>query len=197
MKETHYAVVFLDILMNGLNGLETARQLRKTSPEVLLVFVTTEADYAIEGYEVEAAGFLIKETAYQKSRLIRLMNRLQQRLQQDEILDFSDHNVSIQLVIKEILYIEVLDHQMVFHIKKGDTYSLRMTMEEIKARLPQDGRFFECHRGILINLDAVSALKGQVVLMENSDTLPVSRRRRSELEKAYAARNIARVRRTL
>lgn len=69
-------------------------------------------------------------------------------------------------------------------------------MEEFKPLLPQDGRFFECHRGIVINLDTVTSLGGQVVTMENGDTLPVSRRR-TELERAYAVRSIARVRREL
>ena len=69
-----------------------------------------------------------------------------------------------------------------------------MTVEELKPMLPKDGRFYECHRGIVINLDAVDTLEAQVVVMENGGRLPVSRRRRSSLEQAYAERSIARVR---
>lgn len=98
--------------------------------------------------------------------------------------------------VGQILYIEILNHNMLLHARDG-THVLRMTMGEIKALLPEDGRFFECYRGILINLDTVSDLGNQVITMENGDTLPVSRRKKLELDQAYAARNIARVRRTM
>ena len=76
-----FAIVFLDIVMDGINGMETAREMRKRCPETLLVFVTTEEDYALEGYEVEAAGFLIKNNSDQSTRLDKLMQRLTSRLQ--------------------------------------------------------------------------------------------------------------------
>lgn len=196
LEPGRYAVVFLDILMGGIDGMETARRLRAVDREALLVFVTTEADYAVEGYEVEAAGFLIKEEAQQKRRFARLMERLERRIQQDEMLDLSANTIAIKVPAGEVLYAEVMDHDMKLQFRDGARV-LRMTMEELKPLLPQDGRFFECHRGIVINLDAVASLGGQVVAMENGDTLPVSRRHRTELERAYAARSIARVRRGL
>ena len=84
-----YAMVFLDIVMEGLDGLETARRLRAGGWDGLLVFVTTEADYAVDGYEVEAAGFLVKDSVQQKSRFTRLLERLERRLDTDPILDLS------------------------------------------------------------------------------------------------------------
>lgn len=142
--------------MDGIDGLETARRLRALGSEALLVFVTTEAGYALEGYEVEAAGFLVKGA-------------------------------------DEVLYAEVLNYRMRLLTRAGE-FLLRMTVEELKPMLPKDGRFYECHRGIVINLDAVGTLEAQVVVMENGDRLPVSRRRRPSLEQAYAERSIARVR---
>lgn len=196
MEQDRYAVVFLDILMDGLDGIETARRLRAIDSDVLLVFVTTEAEYAVEGYEVEAAGFLVKGDVPQKKRFDRLMARLERRLRPDELLDLSAGNAAIKVPAGEVIYAEVIDHDMKLQLRDGPRV-LRMTMEELKPLLPQDGRFFECHRGIVINLDTVTSLGGQVVTMENGDTLPVSRRRRTELERAYAVRSIARVRREL
>lgn len=187
-----YDVVFLDIVMGDLDGIETARRLRQVDRDALLVFITTEADYALEGYEVEAAGFLLKEES--ESRFRRLMERLERRLRRDEVLDFSPVGAALRLPAGDLLYAEVLDHDMALHTREG-IQTMRMTMEELKPLLPRDGRFFECHRGIMLNLDAVAVLGGQVVTMENGDTLPVSRRRRSELERAYAQRCFARVRR--
>ena len=191
-----FAIVFLDIVMDGINGMETAREMRKRCPEILLVFVTTEEDYALEGYEVEAAGFLIKNNSDQSTRLDKLMQRLTSRLHPDNILEVSENNVSLQIPASRILYIEMLNHDMLLHTQEGN-HLVRMTMSDIKDMLPKDGRFFECHRGIIINLDTVSTLDSQVIIMENGDTLPVSRRKKTELDQAYAARSIARVRRMI
>ena len=196
LPERRYAIVFLDILMTGINGIETARRLRKEDPDAMIVFVTTEADYAVDGYEVEAAGFLLKEDSRRKNRFDQLMQRLTRHIFQDVLLELPRGGASLQISAGDILYAEVLDHAMHLHTK-SDVYILRMTMDELKPALPQDGRFFECHRGIVVNLDTVVALGGQVIRIENGDTLPVSRRKRSELEHAYAARSISRVRGTL
>ena len=191
-----FALVFLDILMGGMDGMETARRLRATDPEVPLVFVTTEAGYAVEGYEVESAGFLLKEESQQKRRFTQLMDRLAPRLRRDAVLELWENGLPLQIPAGAVRYAEVLDHDMRLHTRDG-LLVLRMTMAELKPLLPQDGRFFECHRGIVINLDEVEDLGSQVVTMAGGDILPVSRRRRTELERSYAQRNIDRVRRTL
>lgn len=72
-------------------------------------------------------------------------------------------------------YIDVSDHRLSIHTMEK-RYSLRMPLEKLKERLPQDGRFFQCHRGILVNLDRVSSLEKEVVILKNGDVLPVSRR---------------------
>lgn len=187
-----FAIVFLDIVMGGMDGIETARRLRAVEPEVLLVFVTTEADYALDGYEVEAAGFLVKEEAQVKRRFERLMERLERRLRRDDVLELAEGTIC--LLAGDVRYAEVRDHNMVLHTRDGAEQVLRMTMEDLKPLLPQDGRFFECHRGIVVNLDRVGALERQVVTMENGDILPISRRRRARMEQAYAERSIARLR---
>ena len=193
--DSHFDAVFLDIVMNGIDGMETARRLRRDFPDMPLVFVTTEQDYAVEGYEVEAAGFLLKEHLSPDGRFERLMQRLSARIQLNQVIQLSDGNVSIQMPVNDIYYVEVLNHDMLLHTKSG-THLLRMTMTDMKKLLPDDGRFFECHRGIVINLDTIAALGSQVVTMKNRDTLPVSRRRRLGLEQAFADRSIARIRRT-
>lgn len=125
--------------------------------------------------------------------LERLMDRLLRRLRLEEYIDLSATAASVRVPADEVLYAEVLNHRMRLLTRAGE-FLLRMTVEELKPMLPKDGRFYECHRGIVINLDAVGTLEAQVVVMENGGRLPVSRRRRPSLEQAYAERSIARVR---
>lgn len=188
-----YSLIFLDILMSGMDGMETARRLRAIDPDVLLVFVSVESDYAVEGYEVDASAFLVKTEQPDPKRFDRLMRRLEQKLIPNAQLDLSDRYAALFLPTSSVQYAEVTDHRMTLHADDG-TYTLRMTMKEFTARLPDDGRFGECHRGVLINLDKIQSLEDQVVIMKSGDRLPVSRSRRQELKKAYATRNFARLR---
>lgn len=186
-----FGAVFLDVVMNGLNGLETAARLRAIDPRAALVFVTAEADYAVDGYEVEAAGFLVKGVAGNAARFERLMERLERRLDPEPMLQLPGGEGPARVPLSGILYIEILDHQMQVHTDLG-CRSLRMTLGEIRPRLDQ--RFFECHRGVLINLDRIRSLDGAVVTLESGDVLPVSRRRRAPLGEAFAARSFERLR---
>lgn len=188
-----YQLIFLDIMMDGLDGMETARQIRRQDPQVILIFVTIEPSYAIEGYEVEATAFLIKTEGLESKRFERLMLRLEKKLRGEALIQLSEGGSISNLPASSLLYAEIIDHELKLHT--ADTvYSLRMAMEELKPALPTDNRFFECHRGIVINLDHIQVLGRQVVTMKNGDVLPVSRRKRAELESAYAARSIARIR---
>ena len=78
----------------------------------------------------------------------------------------------------------------------GSEMTIRMTMGQLRQVLAADPRFFECHRGIIINLDAISALQDQVVIMRSGNRLPVSRRKTQLLRQAYAARRISAARKS-
>lgn len=190
-----YEAVFLDILMDGMNGMEIARQLRQLDPTVPLIFITCEADYAIAGYEVEAIGFLVKDDTAFPAHFDRLMERLQLRLAGDIMLELPSEHTVIPVPAGSVLYAEVMDHSMHLHLD-GSEMTIRMTMGQLRQVLAADPRFFECHRGIIINLDAISALQDQVVIMRSGNRLPVSRRKTQLLRQAYAARRISAARKS-
>lgn len=191
-----FSIVFLDVMMGGISGMETARRLRAADRNALVVFVTTEADFAVEGYDVDAAGFLVKGDPRQPERFERLMERLKKRLQADAVVELAGGGHPLLVPAGDILFAEVLGHDMQLHTT-GGVHTLRMTIEQLKPLLPQDGRFFECHRGIVVNLDAVKAPDGQNLSMKSGETVPVSRRKRTDLEHAYASRCFARMRDSL
>ncbi len=190
-EREQFSLVFLDIVMEDMDGLETARRLRLADGDVPVVFVTSEAGYAVEGYEVEAAGFLVKGDDAAQERFERLMRRLEARLREEPALDLAARGKAVHVPVGEIVCAEILDHQMRIVTRRG-AFQLRMAMGELRPLL--DGRFFECHRGVAVNLDHVRSLGGAVVTMDNGAVLPVSRRRRSALEAAWAARRFDRLR---
>ena len=188
-----YQIVFLDIVMGDMDGMETARRLRAADPAALQVFVTTEAGYALDGYELEAAGFLLKTERHRQGRFSRLMERLERRLAPQAALDLWENGLPLRVPVAGILYAESEKHYLRLHLQTG-AHTLRMTLEELAGLLAPYPHFFECHRGVLVNLDRIQSVERQTVVMENGHTLPVSRRRYTDLEQAYAARAIARAR---
>ncbi len=178
--EGKFDIVFLDVFMGGIDGLETARRYRAKGGKGQVVFVTVEADFAVEGYEVEAAAFLVKPA--EKDRLHRVLDRLTRKLKPDVLLDFSP---DMELSAGGILYVAATDHCLKVHTAVLD-YFPDLSMGELRARLPEDGRFVECSRGILVNLDHVSRVEAKAILMDDGARLPVSRRRRQVLVDAMA-----------
>lgn len=188
LRPGQFDLIFMDIVMQGIDGLETARRLRAMDAKVLLVFVTTESDYAIEGYEVEAAGFLVKAPQLDQNRFDRVMNHVCKKLYDCVMVDLTDTPIRLKLPADSIYYAEISDHKLTIRTD-STSYQLRMTIGQFKTRLPKDNRFFECYKGIVINLDAVDILNRQNVVMKDGATLPVSRRQCEKLADAYAARS--------
>ena len=123
---------------------------------------------------MEATGFLVKTHLPDFQAFYRLMERLSPKLRHTLFLDLSHTELQLRLPMELVQYIDVSDHRLAIHTPHA-VYHLRIPLEKFKPLLPQDGRFFQCHRGILVNLDWVSNLEKEVV-MKNGNVLPVSRR---------------------
>lgn len=182
-----YSLLFLDIVMKELDGIETARQVRAVDSDVLIVFTTAEPSYAIEGYEVDASAFLVKSPELDAQKLFHFMKKIEPKLKCNIFLDFSDSSINLHLSADALCYVDVTDHKLSLHTREK-TYTLRMSIEKLKSILPKDDRFFECYRGIIINLDWISSIQKQTVVMKTGAVLPVSRRKYQALANIYSQR---------
>lgn len=167
-----YDVVFLDIEMPHMNGLTAAKKLRTLDCNVLLVFVTMMAQYAIRGYEVDAVGYMVKPVEY--FSFARQMQKLQKKLDEDIGEQFSIQTVTnlARFLLKDLYYIEVVDHFLIFHTAEGSS-KLFGKLSDVENRLAGKG-FFRCNKGYLVNLRHVQRLRGNTVTV-GGDELLVSR----------------------
>ena len=151
---------------------------------MLLVFVTSMVQYAVQGYSVDAMDFLVKPVSYTGVKLC--MDRAGKRLSADAPmrLNFSNRDGTYSIPASEICYFESLDHRVIIHavneIIPVDT-SLA-SVEQMVTSLP----FFRCHVSYLVNLRYVDRVSGNDVWV-NGDRVTVSRYRRREFMEAWAA----------
>ena len=178
-------VVFLDIKMEGMTGRDAARRLRAAERDVCIVFITTMTQYAMEGYQVHAYGFLKKPLRYPQFRLqmLDVLRHLAPRKQESVTLRAGGEVWSIPLA--ELLYLEVLDHDLRF-VRASGPLVCHATMSDMGNALKGKG-FFRCHKSYTVSLRHIVRIGGTSVRMTNGDELPVSKHRRREFLEAFAA----------
>ena len=178
-EEAKIDLLFLDIYMTELDGVETARRLREAGCKVTIIFLTTTPDFAIEGYEVEAAGYIIKPLEEEKLR--RLLGRLFQN-ENSVMLTLRQGNSVFTILPSEILYIESNRNRLLIHTVR-ETIPYYGRMDEVSCRLPQK-QFLRCHQSFLVNMDRVCAAEDDF-RMENGDMVPIRVRGRKAVREAY------------
>ena len=181
-----FDLLFLDISMQGLDGMSAARELRKSDERVRIIFVTSMQQYAIEGYKVRAFGFVTKPMNYQELCLeldgaLRSIDA--ERLRENAITLKSGMSVD-RLAVADILYCEVLNHTVVVHTHAG-AKGYRTQMREMEELLGQYG-FFRVHSAYLVNHAAIAQVLGDKLILTSGEEIPLSRHKRKEFLSALA-----------
>lgn len=180
-------IVFLDIEMNGLNGLEIAKKLPQ---KCCLIFTTAHAQYALDGFDLDAVDFLHKPIAYDRferaieKALRHISTRENQTvpnniIQETIIVKQEYNNISIQL--SDIFYIEALENYCKIYRKNGNSVISRLNIKTIHKMLPEN-TFLRVHRSFLVPIHQIQKFsKQEIWLKGSSDPIPVGRRYAKEI----------------
>ena len=179
-----FDIIFLDIEMPMLGGMPTAERIRRQDPDVVLVFVTNMAQYAIRGYEVDALDFVLKPVSYYQfsTKLERALQRIQRRRGGQVALQVSG---GVQLLdTDDILYLETRDRLLHYHTAT-DTWSVRGSLLKAEKDLAAY-HFARCNQCYLVNLRHVRGVQDDLVQV-GEERLEISRRQRTAFLAALAA----------
>lgn len=165
-------LLFLDVEMNGLSGMETAEKIRTFNNDLIIVFVTGYSDYVFDGYRVGALDYLMKPVSVQ--RLMDLFHRVRAKLTREESQTFTIKNAdgTWRFKLCDILYF-YSDRRKVTLVTPAGEYPFYAKLDEIEARLAS--HFVRIHQRYLINPAAVDYLRNDSVMLGNTE-LPCSRR---------------------
>lgn len=174
-----YDIIFMDIEMSYLNGMEAAIKLRKVDNVVTLIFVTNMANYAIKGYEVDALDFIVKPVRY--STFTMKFKKALARISANEEINIvvSRREGIVRLTSRQIVYIEVAGHKLTYHLNDG-VLEGHGSLTDLEKQL-RICDFLRCHSSYLINPQYISHVEGYTVSMTNGDVLRISRPRKKKV----------------
>ncbi|WP_312635958.1 LytTR family DNA-binding domain-containing protein [Oscillibacter sp.] len=163
-----FDLVFMDIQMDGMNGISVARQLRQQDFHGQLVFLTSFSEYVFDGYEVQALNYFMKPVPYEK--IAKCMDYVEQKLHDDHYT-FRDHDLVTRIAYSKIIYFCSANHYTQIITTEGD-FRQRESLQIVFSHLPS--RFLFCHRTIIINMEHISKLKGRELVLSNGVIVPIS-----------------------
>ena len=177
-----FDLILLDIQMEGTDGISLAKQIRQSDKSVLIACLTGAGEYAPEGYEVQAARYLLKPV--QREKLFELLNlaKSYSETTSKKSLLVEIEGETRKLYFNEIFAVESQGHFLIYHCKQGQ---LRQKSSFVKIKPQLDERFVSTHRSFCVNLDHVTGITRTDCILDNGEQIPVSRSAYRPLNEAF------------
>lgn len=188
--EDLFDLVFLDIQMEEMTGIDAAKRLRTRETQPEIVFISAVQEYVFDAFDVEAFHYLIKPVdpakfakVYDRVKM-RIADKKKNFLETEEaaILSVKSKTRQYSLKMTDVLYVENQLKKLLIHTKE-ETIDLYGAMKDIEAQTG-DG-FFRCHRGYLVNLGHIKSYSKDEILLDNGERIMIAKERYPEFIKAY------------
>lgn len=182
----HFDMVFLDIQMEGRNGIETAKMLRKREEDTVLIFITGVKEYVFDAFDVAAFHYLLKPIQEEKftevfERAVREVEKHKEAIQEQQLfVKTKSHNLTLNQ--KDILYVENRGRKVEIHTT-GKVIEIYAVMSELENQLGSG--FYRCHRGYLVNMAHITEYDSDSISLNNGDSIYLAKERYSEFVKEY------------
>lgn len=190
----HYSsehdIIFMDIQMPYLNGMDAAHRLRALDQKVILIFTTSLRQYAVEGYEVDALSYLVKPINYYEFAMKLSKAILRVPFISSSNIVLNTKSGDIRLAQEDIRYVEVNGHWAVYHTLGGD-YSQYSSLSKVEGMLSSE-QFTRCNSCYLVNMHYIQNVNGMFVLLDDGTELKISQPKKKaflETLKAYYEKN--------
>lgn len=186
-------LAFLDIRMGeGMDGIALAERLREASRQLMIVFVTSSREFALDAYHTHPFDYLVKP--YTKERLQGVLaDALTARAPDEPQAEIVVPRGTVAVEHRRIASLEARDHNTIFVLEGGEELRSNMGFSQALALVADDPRFLEINRGVAINMDHVTSVEGPTISMDTGTQLPLRKRDRSALSLAITRHMVSRM----
>lgn len=176
------SILFLDIEMSGMSGMEAARELRRHSCRTVIIFVTAYPDFVFQGYEVRAFHYILKPYKEEKIKEVLHMALEETGTLKERFYIVEQKSGTLKIPLKDICYFKS-DRKRIEAVMEDKTEVFYGRLSDVETELPD--YFARCHNRYLVNLNFVTKLAGNTCIC-GGEELPVSRGYKQELSVAFA-----------
>lgn len=173
-----YDLILMDIAMRFMDGMTAAEKIRELDQEVVIIFITNMPQFVMKGYAVDALDYVLKPVNYFafSQRIERAISRMSRR--REQYFTVPVRGGIRKLSVSNILYVEVQDHDLLFHTR-NESILTRGSLAEVEAKLGNAG-FFRCNKYCLVNLAFADSLQG-IDLVVAGEHIQVSRAKKKAI----------------
>ncbi|MFZ7102400.1 MAG: LytR/AlgR family response regulator transcription factor [Peptococcaceae bacterium] len=176
-----FDILFLDIIMDELSGVEAARRIRGKDQNVSIVFITSSPDFVFEGYDVQALHYILKPVDEEKLRGV-LMYDFAKRFEKN-CLDIKFAGSVVRVPFDDIVYLESRGRKIIF-ATKSKAYETYGALSQFAEQLPPGGFIFS-HKSFVVNLNHVSQITKTDFITDTKQAVPISKSCYPEAKKAF------------
>ena len=187
-KEENYRLVFLDIDMPELNGLEVGKEVKEINPQTDIIYLSQREDLVFDTLTLHPFGFIRKSKIIQDfANVLELFVNTALNSQSDnKKITFSTKTETMSADIDTIMYIEGNRNYQTFYLKDGSSFDARVLMGDLETKLKEHG-FIRIHKGYLVNYVFIRQIGVNEVSLTNNKVLPMSSKRKEDIMEEYLA----------
>lgn len=178
-----YDIVFLDVEMPEVNGIETGKYISRFDSDAILIFVTNCPEYAIDAFDCNAFHYLLKNGEYEKfCSVISKAHERYKNLHKSILLSSKEGQISLNA--GDVYYVECCRKHLYFYTV-DKKYTTKGTLAQAYDMLSPFG-FYQVHQGYIVNFEKVASITGNDIVLQNGKKVLISVRKKSEVLKAYS-----------
>lgn len=177
-----FDLIFMDIYLNELNGIDIVHKIRQMDSKVMIVFLTTSKEYIFEAAPFHFFDYILKP--FESTQIFHVLDDALALLPKQEAeLSFEYRSFDVHFPLSKIQYIYSNNHEVIIHTTNG-THAFRLPFYSVTDHL-DDSRFLQCNRGIMLNVDYIKTMESDYFEMTDSKCFPIKTKGRKQIREQY------------
>ncbi|MEN8076904.1 LytTR family DNA-binding domain-containing protein [Clostridioides difficile] len=181
INEIKFNIIFLDIIMDKIDGIETAKKIRQIDTMTEIIFLTSSKDYALEGYEVKAYNYIVKSSDFIEYKIYEVIRDLYSRV--NDFIVINNKSGIERVETNKIVYVESNKRKIIFNTIENE-YEMYEKLDNIYEKLKQRG-FIKVHRSYIVNREFIKKIEAKDIVTTTGEIIPISRSKLDEVKLSF------------